>query len=268
MIGKKKRNKIAAVFLIAASVLLLGKISFDRYEKGKTITIGVITDIHAGSQDTRVEITSTNGIPNIIHPSNFETNFKKALEGMKKTNLIIALGDNVNIDSSNTKYSKALKELASSYPPIIWVKGNHDSDESFAVLSSKNYYYKDIGKWRIIVLDNGHLYAPGPNNPHNNLWGYMDDQQISWLKEALKTDKKILIAMHVPIFNAADINQVQPEQEWLKKLFEDSGNVKYVLAGHFHVYNWHKEINGINYYVVPSISLEGGEGYFMKLELK
>jgi len=265
MTDKKNRNKIAVIFLIAVSVLILGKISFDKYERQKTVIIGVITDIHAGSQDVRNDSIEPN---NVLLPSNYEKNLQRVLPEMKKDDLILALGDNLNVSSG--KYTEELKKITAGYP-MVWTKGNHDKPDFFKTLSDQRYYYVDKSNWRIIVLDNSES-DPNVEMPDNvyDQKGYIDPDQMNWLKDSLKTERKIVIAMHVPVFDRFNLDSaaIYPQQENLVKLFEDSGNVKYVLAGHFHVYNWHKEINGINYYVVPSISLEGGEGYYMKLELK
>jgi 3',5'-cyclic AMP phosphodiesterase CpdA len=265
IIDKKNRNKISAIFLVAIIFLILGGISFEKYEREKTITIGVIADIHAGSQDVRDDSIEPN---NILHPSNFETNLKKALNEMKGDDLIIALGDNTNTGSS--KYGEMLKKITSPFP-FVWVKGNHDTEESFAVLSPKKYYYTDKGKWRIVVLDNSESdpNAEITNNDAYDQKGYIDPDQMNWLKDALKTEKKIVISMHVPIFDRFNLDSatVYPQQENLVKLFEKSGNVKYVLSGHFHVYNFNREINGIQYYVLPSLELDGQEGYFATIKL-
>jgi len=229
----------------------------------KTITIGVITDIHAGSQDERTQGLEEN---NILYPSKFEENLRPALEKMKDYDVILTLGDNLNATSK--KYPQKLLDITKGYP-MIWTKGNHDEDKMFKLFHQpKNYYYIDKGKWRIIILDNGNIdhsidYAKGAYIPR----GYMEPEQVEWLKETLKTDKKIIVSMHVPIFDRYDFEKVYPQMEYLKKMFEDSGQVKYVLSGHFHINDWHKSINGIEYYIIPSISLKGGEGYFMTLTL-
>jgi 3',5'-cyclic AMP phosphodiesterase CpdA len=263
--GKKiRRISIIAIPAIIV-VLAAGYFSFGYYNNHRTIELGIITDIHAGSQDMRDDSIEPN---NILLPSNYKKNLESALPEMKKDDLILTLGDNLNVPSE--KYTEELKKITAGYP-MVWTKGNHDKPEFFKLLSDKNYYYVDKNNWRIIVLDNS---ASDPNvellNGAYDHKGYIDPDQMDWLKNALKTEKKIVVAMHVPVFDRFNLDSaaIYPEQENLVKLFEESGNVKYVLAGHFHVYNWHKEINGINYYIVPSISLEGGEGYYMQLELK
>lgn len=268
---KSYRFRIVITFLLIA-VVMGGFFIASNYRKivwsvpllnPKTITIGVITDIHAGNQDRRTEGLESN---NVLLPANFEKNLGSALSKMKNYDFILTLGDNLN--TSSKKYTQRLLEMTQDYP-MIWTKGNHDTDKMFRLFHQPhNYYYVDKGRWRIIVLDNGNIdhsvdYAKGDYIPR----GYMEPEQVEWLKEALKTDKKIVVAMHVPVFDRFNTDSIYPNQQYLVKMFEDSGNVKYVLAGHFHIYNWHKNINGIDYYTVPSISLEGQEGYFMTLTL-
>ncbi|HRZ95748.1 MAG TPA: metallophosphoesterase [Candidatus Moranbacteria bacterium] len=278
-IVKKASSKIilhpflAAFFLASAAITVGSGWFFSGYNYKtifhglsligpQTITIGFVADIHAGSQDLR-----TQGLEdeNILYPSRFEENFKPALEKMEDCDLIIALGDSLNKPSK--KYAKKIKDLTKKYP-MAWVKGNHEDDEIFKEFQPINHYYIDKGKWRFVILDNGNIdhsidYAKEAYIPR----GYMEPEQVEWLKEVLKTDRKIAVAMHVPIFDRFDFEKVYPELEYLKKMFEDSGNVKYVLAGHFHINEWHKNINGIEYYIIPSLSQKGKEGYSLTLTL-
>lgn len=259
----KKWHKIGIMLAVIIIALGTAKIIFDKHEKNKMITIGVVTDIHAGNQDVRKEGLEEN---NILYPINFEKNLKSALENMKDCDYVLTLGDNLN--SSSKKYAEKLKKTTDGFR-IIWTKGNHENDETFKLFHEPtNYYFIDKGKWRIIVLDNGNIdhsvnYTKEEYIPR----GYMEPEQVEWLKEALKTDHKIVISMHVPIFDRFNLGTIYPSQEYLARMFEESGNVKYVLAGHFHIENWHEKINGIDYYVIPSLSLERKEGYYIKLEL-
>jgi predicted phosphodiesterase len=262
-IKKSKKWHIIAIILAALVILSTGeKLLFHYLEGRKMTTVAVITDIHAGSQDERKEGIEPD---NILYPSKFEENLKSALKNMKDCDLIIALGDNLNKPSK--KYAEKLREITKKYP-MVWVKGNHEDDKIFKYFHPVNHYYVDKENWRVIVLDNGNIdhsidYSKSDYIPR----GYMEPEQVEWLKEALKTDRKIIIAMHVPVFDRSNFDSIYPEQEYLIKLFENSGNVKYVLAGHFHINEWHKNINGIEYYIVPSFSLKGREGYTMILDL-
>lgn len=78
----------------------------------------------------------------------------------------------------------------------------------------------------------------------------------------------MLVTMHVPIFNEVDLNLVRPNMEYLKEIFEKSGNVKYVLSGHFHVIDKTIEINGVKYIIIPSISWVNHEGSYKALDLE
>jgi 3',5'-cyclic AMP phosphodiesterase CpdA len=260
----KNRNIISAILLIALIFLILGTIAFERYESGKTLTLGVITDIHAGSLDTRDDSIEPN---NILHPSNYKKNLERVLPEMKKDDLILTLGDNLNAPSE--KYTAELKKATAGYP-MVWTKGNHDKPDFFKQLSGQRYYYVDKKNWRIIVLDNS-ASDPEVEIPDGayDQKGYLDPEQMDWLEGALKTEKKIIIAMHVPVFDRFQLDSaaIYPQQENLVKLFEKSGNVKFVLAGHFHVYDFNREINGIRYRILPSLELDGQEGYFTTLKL-
>lgn len=251
-------------FLVSALALNFRSVLWSvRPLNPKTVKLGIITDIHAGNQDIRREGAEDD---NVLFPSHFEKNVRSALRNMEDCDFILTLGDNLNRTSK--KYAQKLLDITEGYP-MIWTKGNHDEDKMFALFRQpKNYYYVDKGNWRIIVLDNGNIdhavdYAKGQYIPR----GYIEPEQVEWLKEALKTDKKIVVSMHVPVFDRFNQDLVYPGQEYLVRMFEKSGNVKYVFSGHFHVYDWHENINGIDYYILPSLELKDREGYFMKLEL-
>jgi 3',5'-cyclic AMP phosphodiesterase CpdA len=258
----KNWKKLALFFGILTGIIFLSLgIFFWKFDK-KEINIGVIADIHAGSQDLREEGMELN---NILIPSNFEKNIKNALGKMKGSDLIITLGDNLN--SPSEKYLEKLKKSTSEYP-LIWTKGNHDKKALFSSLSPKNYYYLDKSNWRIIILDN--TESDPKNSTRSNIidHGFIDEAQFEWLKKSLETKRKVLVAMHIPMLERSDLSKIREDQKYLEQILENAGNVKYVLAGHFHVYNWHTQINGIEYYILPSISLKNGEGYFMNLKLE
>lgn len=226
------------------------------------ITIGFIADIHAGDQKLRTDGEEENSD---IAPINFEKNISSALENLKDADLILSLGDNLNRPSK--KNTQKLLEITKDYP-LFWIKGNHDEDDDFnEFLSPDNYYFKDIENWRILVIDNSSTF-PDPTDKSEKGRGYINIEQLEWIKKSLKTKKNVLIAMHVPIFDRYDLGKVRPEQQYLEDMFIASGNVKHVFSGHFHVHDRQIEKNGIIYHLVPSISLLSGEGRYHKITLE
>lgn len=264
--NSQNRKAILIVFLVAliiSSLLIIFSLKNEPSEPKKPekpLVIGIISDIHAGSQDIR----KNENVNNTIFPSHFEKNLRMALENMQDCDFILTLGDNLN--NSSKKYTDQLKQITSGYP-MIWTKGNHEDDKTFKLFSPTNYYYVDKNNWRIIVLDNGNIDHEREKEKADPR-GYMEPEQIAWLRNVLETKKNILISMHVPIFSESNPDFIYPDQEDLVEIFENSKNVKYVLAGHHHMNNWHKQINGIDYYIIPALSLEDKEGHYVKLELK
>ena len=96
----------------------------------------------------------------------------------------------------------------------------------------------------------------------------IDPDELAWLKETLKTDKKVLIVTHVPFFSPSrDENTLLPQYTDAEKVISESGNVKYVFMGHLHSRLWDKVYDGVHYYILPSVSGDEYPKYFMKLTL-
>lgn len=215
----------------------------------RSINAAIISDIHAGSpDDSHSEISNDEAL---VHPNKYKENLQPLLSS--KPDLIITLGDNVNDNKKCHPYSDDLKKILSSFN-VLWAKGNHDKD-CFPMFSSQNYYYYDYDKagWRIVMLD------------HNI---DIDPEELNWLKDVLKTDKKVLIATHVPFFSPSrDENTLLPQYTEAEKVISGAGNVKYVFMGHLHSRLWDKVYNGVHYYILPSVSGDKYPQYFMELTL-
>jgi predicted MPP superfamily phosphohydrolase len=243
---------LAFLVLLAVTFLLINKNNSGRkpdISVKKEITVGIVTDIHAGPEkDSHKEIGNENAI---VHPADYKNNLKPLIDS--KPDLIITLGDNVDDNDKCHPYADDLKLLLSKFN-ALWGKGNHDKD-CFPVFSGQNYHYQDYNNagWRVIMLDDDID---------------IDPNELSWLKEALKTDKKVLIATHVPFFSPSrDENKLLPQYTDAEKAISESGNVKYVFTGHLHSRLWDKVYNGVHYYILPSVSGDSYPKYFMKLTL-
>lgn len=231
-----------------------------KIEYSSSLVIGFVTDIHAGDQEIREDGADAE---NIIFPNRFEKNFKKALIGMGNANLIFSLGDNLN--RPGRKNTKKLAWISRNYP-MYWTRGNHDKLNQFQeILSKERYYYVDKRDWRIIVLDNGGVF---PDTGYHEEYGrgYIDKNQMDWLKEVLKTEKNIIVAMHIPMVSRS-LDKIRDDYKELENLFIENKKVKHILAGHYHIYNKEINISGITYHLIPSLSLKNYEGYYYKLEL-
>lgn len=264
IISKTRKITQAKIALLLGGAIFLwvGMLVIFKIESDPDkLVVGFVSDIHAGDQSIRKE-----GIEheNVIFPNRFEKNFRKALMQMRDADLIFTLGDNLNRPSR--KNTEKLAWLGRNYP-IHWTKGNHDKLNHFQeILSKERYYFVDKKDWRIIVLDNSEVFPEKINHEERGR-GYIDDEQLAWLTEALKTEKEVMILMHVPMLSRSENWKIREDYLPLQELFVKSGNVKRVFAGHYHVYDEKVKINNIIYHLVPSISLLGKEGYYYKVEI-
>lgn len=266
----RRRLLFLAVAAVLIVIVVTGGFLWER-KQHRILVLGVISDIHAGDQKARDDGVEPE---NVLLPANYEKNLRNALENLRDADIVIALGDNLN--KSGKKHAQKLSEIAKEFKrEIIWTRGNHDDQKQFAeFLSPDNYYFRDYGKWRIIVLDNTEKfpdYVKGDEldnvvNEHGR--GFIDAAQLEWLEKLLKTEKNVIIAMHIPLFYRNNLGETRFNQKELKEFFNRHENIKYVLAGHFHIADWNAKIDGIEYFIVPSLSLENREGYFLKLNLE
>jgi len=262
----RSNKKTFSFFAIITTITIATSAYFfiQNYLHPRPLTIGFITDIHAGNQVWRDDGADPKISPdNILVPRDFEKNLQSVFSNTRNTDFIMTLGDNLN--GTSKKYAQKLLDATSGHK-IYWTKGNHDKKALFQMFSEKNYYYFDKGNWRFIVLDNSESFKDENGSPIGH--GYIDPTQIDWLKESLKTTRNVLVTMHVPLFRIDNLNSVRPEMQDLQNIFEQSGNVKYVLSGHFHVFDKTIELNGIKYVLVPSMSWMNHEGSYITLTLE
>ncbi|HRY27842.1 MAG TPA: metallophosphoesterase [Candidatus Moranbacteria bacterium] len=237
---------IAAILLVVAVLF----ICFCFFDSNKNLAVlGVVSDIHAGNPSERVVEARI-----LNYPKQYKKLFSEALDKMKNegVEVVISAGDNTN--EGDIQYSKTLKDLAKSRAiKILWTKGNHDREktksmESFGV-KIPYYYIMDRKNWRIIILDNSEMNSESSN-------GGFSQEQLEWLKNKLKTDKKIIISMHYPIFNEFNNDEVLVEYKEFKDIIEKSGNVVHVVSGHYHTIDLEKNISGITYHIIKSLTLD------------
>lgn len=253
IVAKKNSRIIAVAVPVFLLIIAVGFLYFSfvylpkpNIENRKSIDVAIVADIHAGSGKNGHSESA------IVHPKEYKNNLKPLIDS--KPDLIITLGDNVNDNDKCHPYADDLKTLLARFN-VFWGKGNHDKD-CFPTFADKDYYYHDYANagWRIIMLD------------HNI---DIDATELNWLKDALKTDKQVLIATHVPFFSPSrDENRLLPQYTEVEKVISESGNVKYVFTGHLHSRLWDKMYNGVHYYILPSVSGDEYPNYFMQLQLK
>lgn len=251
------------VALFSCLIFFLGKENIvpHVFLKSEILRVALITDIHASSIDDRS--IGSEDLGNTVYPSKYPELFPKALEEIrnKGIDILIVLGDNTN--DSSLKHAQNLKDMVeNSGVETIWVKGNHDrkNDVMRKLGPEGSYYFAEKENWRIIVLD---------TNEEGNVSreGGMGGKQIEWLKGALQTDKKVLIAMHHPVWDKATITKIDPTYASFVEGIEKSDNVEYVVSGHWHTSYWEREKEGIRYFGMPAFLLRDMEGYYKTIDL-
>ncbi|MFA5925813.1 MAG: metallophosphoesterase [Parcubacteria group bacterium] len=201
-------------------------------------TVGVVTDLHVGKKNMKQSKTACSPEEKISY-------FEDALRNFEdKADAVIVDGDMT--DKGLKTYAKMLKDAADKFSSVktIWVKGNHDK-KSFKVFNGSTYYYCDLKKIRIIVLDT--------NERNSDSTGGLKKTQLKFLKQALQTDKDVIIAMHHPPFSRTSKKYSNKYKEFRKLL---TPNVKYVLSGHWES-SWKTEIGGVKYRVIPALTKKG-----------
>lgn len=240
----------------AAPAIILG-IFFFAWEKTRPLTVGLITDIHAGNAKHR-----NFGEGNELEPRNYCQNMNKVFKDAK-ADFYIALGD-ITLDGGPVEARMASDCAKKAGKEIIWARGNHDDNRAWEELGLPNYYFKDKGDWRIIVLYDSVSDAK---------WGGgLDDGQIDWLEKSLDTDKKIIIAQHHPLWGTKDnpdTANVAPGINFNKEaeILSRHPNVKYVFSGHTHLDNFCVSKDSYTYCRIYALGLKDHEGGYMKFVL-
>ena len=199
----------------------------DYKEESETGQIGYIwiSDLHLKTTQS----TFTNEV--------LPRQLKAVKETAERANLdFICIGGDVidaeqSLENAYSLLNKPIKEIADCRVPVIWLFGNHDSNQygtgtitkskAMALFPENSEFYNSIvfsdehnGSFyfdikkkntRIVCLNSAD--APNQNYPNakpTNWWSY-SQEQIEWFcSEALKTDNNIIILTHSP--SQYDIN--------------------------------------------------------------
>lgn len=263
---KSSKGKIISILITACLILVIVFAgSFFYYKRVNSLTaIGVISDIHAANDKQRMVDGLVYG-----YPRKYKEFFPFALEAMKKqgVSVVLALGDNTNVGKSH--YAENLVGMAkNAHMDVIWVKGNHDRKETEVMKDfgvDPTNYFRDFKDWRIIVLDSTVIDTNGI--------GGIDEAQLKWLTESLKTSKGVIIAMHHSIWERTEDGKqvkdsIYPSYDKFEKIISQSGNVKYVFSGHYHIPDWVHVYNGIEYHIIPSLTRDEDNAQFKIVNLK
>lgn len=195
------------------------------------------------------------------------------------------MGDIVDGNETITKtredLSEVLKVFDQAEAPLWHVIGNHCLDAGRPHLLNRfglkeAYYSRDLGNWRVIVLDTVEVSVHRGDSPELVLqareflernsslpnakeWnGGMSLCQKSWLQETLsdasRSRMKSIVCGHLPIIANDRIQQhVMWESQWLVDLLTEYRHVvKAYFAGHFHEGGYVMQ-DGVHYVTCESV---------------
>lgn len=198
--------------------------------------------------------------------------------------LVIGGGD--YIESSSIKKEDAKRQLKEInelfkkvHAPRLYALGNHDmrsltKAEVREILEiPDNHSVKDIGDWRIIILDTNFNKEDDTDRADKNyVLGYVSKEEMDWLRNALDTERPVVVfSHHSPISPPrADgltwILNITNEAE-VRSTLEERGNVVAVVSGH-NPQSYYEERNGIHYFIVDTMVNEPALGSFATVDLE
>lgn len=203
---------------------------------------------------------------------------------------------NETLAATRNDLDKVLQVLETSKASIWHVLGNHCLEVGYPHLLNKlrmdrSYYAKDLGNWRVIVLDTVQVSVQRNDNPSHfeeanqylqqnkhlpnaQVWnGGLSTSQKLWLEariiDACERGMKTIICGHLPIV-ATDESQrhVMWENEWLIDLFtKRRQTVKAYFAGHFHAgaYVVRNDVHYVTFKSILDSSSEEGSAAVVQL---
>jgi predicted phosphodiesterase len=240
-----------------------------------TVRFGVISDPH-------VDVNGKNGMKMSAISLDCLKHTVNALNTDSDLAFVMVCGD-LLLDGEWENAKAVKKVLDGLNAPYYVVAGNHDFMPPDPTKRREGYSYMTIEDF--VQYFRGHGYdksgnrhyagdiVPGlrivgldANLPLNKKkWGgIVTDEQLSWLDKELSSHQD---AMHVIFIHhnlvrwSADELEGGPK-EWftvdndaqVRALLEKHGNSKIVISGHRHIALNLKEINGVNYFVSPSVN--------------
>lgn len=193
--------------------------------------------------------------------------FKKAIDKANELDLdfVILGGDNIrdglgqDFERTELQYNLLDSMLKFFNMPVYLTMGNHDVfglygkngiDESHPYYGKKyfekrigaRYYSFDHKNFHFVVLD-----GIGFKKHEKKYYGYVDDEQIKWLKSDLEKagkNKPVIVSIHIPLvtvfgqvlggsLNPNDSSYAIANSGKVIEIFREY-NVKLVLQGHLH----------------------------------
>ncbi len=197
----------------------------------------------------------------------------------------IVVGGGDYVESSGVKPERAREQLMlvdkvfqKLAAPRLYALGNHDmrvltKAEVREILGiEENHAIRDIGDWRIIVLDTNFNKEDGSDrNAKAYATGFVSEGELSWLSEALRTERPVMVFTHHSPVSSPNVNGVFAmsieNASAVREVLEGAGNVAAVVSGHS-PYGYYEERNGIHYFVVDTLVNESALGTFATIEVR
>ncbi|TXG78208.1 hypothetical protein E6Q11_01505 [Candidatus Dojkabacteria bacterium] len=199
-----------------------------------------------------------------------------------RPDLVVGGGD--YIESSNAKPERAKEQLremneiyAQSTAPRMYAFGDHDfrsltQAEVIAALEIESTHeYRDVGDWRIIVIDPNYNKENEHRNAKQYVFGHMSPAELTWLEAALQTDRPVIVFSHyspIPIPNSKGqyIENIDNASH-VREILERSKRVAAVFSGH-NPMGYYEERQGIHYFVIDTLVNRKSMGSFATIEAR
>ena len=204
-----------------------------------------ISDIHY-----RKEFSNKNVYESIL--SNMDSSFyrlKNLINSINDVDCIAVTGDLCD-DGDSDDYSVLKEYLDGLNIPYVVCLGNHDDKRAFY----KGWLNIDSNKpyMGIRVID-GISFVYFDNSEYGYSNGYIDNDRINWLSDALDKYPNSVILMHHQLYDMPGIPGLENRDSLVDLL--NNKKVLAVLCGHTH---WFKKDG--NFYTAPSVSFRAING--------
>ncbi|WP_319481094.1 metallophosphoesterase [uncultured Draconibacterium sp.] len=222
--------------------------------------------------------------------------FSQAIDTINSLNpdFVLTGGDNImdalgqTYEASDSLYKLYENTVAQVKAPVYSTMGNHEvfglyeksgvsplheeyGKQLYENRLAKRYYSFDYKNWHFVVLD-----GIGFTNDRH-YYGHVDEEQLEWLAEDLKTagDKPIAVSIHIPLLSIGSQIMQSPTEGMSKgsivtnanqvREILEQHNTKLVLQGHLHFLE-DIEYNGIHYITGGAISSQWWQGQRFGME--
>lgn len=224
------------------------------------LKIGFLTDWEYGSH-RKVEEKMTRRAPIELAKAVFYLNEEFQPD--------ITIGGGDYVESSSTDAEGAKEQLSDINEvfslvksPRLYAFGNHDfralPEEAVreALGVSEFHSFQDVGEWRIVILDTNFNKFGKHRSAENYVRGQVSQEELSWLKSSLETDRPVLLFCHhspinVPVGGRISRNIDNAGE--VREILENAGNVAAVISGH-NPTSYFARLNGINYFIANTMA--------------